>query len=127
MQEIFNNAAGLGQDEPKWFEGPFPTWGRSGIFESADDDDEDPGDKISQAVENYTAVMEGLYNMRDTWGMVADATEEWDAAEPARLEAKAREEEARLRAFDEELAGASVLQQPLRISRPVVLRKGLIN
>lgn len=126
MREIFNSAAGFGGDQPQWTDGPFPTWGRSGIFDS-DDGEESPGDSISQAIENYTAVMEGLYDMRQTWGMVADATDEWDAEEPARLAAKARDEDARRRAFDDELASAGILQQPLRISRPVVLRKGLIN
>jgi hypothetical protein len=123
MQEIFNDAVGLGQEEPRWTDGPFPLWGRSDVS----DGDESPGDTISQAIDNYTAVMQDLYDMSQAWGMIADATEEWDAAEPARLEAKARDDEARRRAFEEELAGASILQRPLRISRPVVLRKGLID
>jgi hypothetical protein len=119
MRDTFNDAASIGEDAPAWCEVP-TFWGRSGIF-SDDDEDASPGDAIESALENYAALMEGLNVMGAAW------TDDFERELEHQRALKEQAETARREAFDLELEQASILQQPMRISRPVSLRRRLFN
>lgn len=124
MMGDFNMAASIAEDAPSYPWGA-PGWMQSGALTVEPDDGCDvncyAGDALERARDNYEAVMESLYDMGNSWPGY-QSPEDLVDAERERLEEQAIAAAARRAIFDREIEQAPVLQQSMRISRPLALR-----